>query len=529
MINKEKKLGSGKGIGRDSYLNQNCWLVKNLNYSPYKRCQYCELKFHKCLFLQYQVISMVLICLAFLLLFLVDKNISVSVIMVIFTLVIVYGYFFNNSTEKIVKANFFEKEAKENLKELSNKLEDRVVEQTKDINEKKEHLQELLNMKSDFLRTVNHQLNTPLSIMKSAFAMMEDKSLPIDKGVEIASNGLERMSSTISEFWDAFELEGQKITMNLVETDIEKIIKDMIEEKKNLKLTSSSKLKIKLNKTSFPIPKVLCDQKKITHVVSNLLDNAVFYTSNGSVEVGFEEIKKDKKEYLKVLISDTGAGISKEDQKKLFKKFSRGSVATSLHPDGSGLGLYIAKSIVEDSGGELKLENSKIGKGTTFSFILQISKWDDKKENNSDIPQEQIESKNQKTNKYSVLFIEDEKSIVDLYKIYFEKHEYKFYSTYDLEEAKNILRSNKIDVVVLDIIIRKKENNGMINVVAEQGYEFLKDIKKDDKIKNIPVIVFTNLNTDKDREKSKKLGASSYLFKGNAKPKDLIDAIEKAV
>ncbi len=531
MNNIETLQNKKKGIGGGCYLNKNCWLVQNLNSSPYKRCQYCELKFHKCLFLQYQVISGVLILFSFLLFFLIEKKISTSAIIVIFTFIIVYGYFFNNSTEKIIKANFFEKKAKESLRELSDKLEERVADQTSDIKEKNQHLEELLNMKSDFLRTVNHQLNTPLSIMRNACSMMQDGSLPFRQGMEIASSGLERMSSTISEFWDAFELEGQKIVMNLVSVDIEKIVKEMIEEKKNLKLAISRKLKIKLNKANFSIPSVLCDQKKITHVISNLLDNAVFYTQKGSVTVYFEKIKRNKKEYLKVLISDTGAGISKEDQKKLFKKFSRGSVATSLHPDGSGLGLYIAKNIIEDSGGELKLEKSEMGKGTTFSFVLQVSKCDDKKENivSVDAKQEGVELKNKKLDKYSVLFIEDEKSIVDLYKIYFEKHKYKFYSTYDLKEAKNILKSKNIDVIVLDIIIRKKENNGMINVVAEQGYEFLKYMKKDESITDIPVIVFTNLNTDKDREMSKKLGASSYLFKGSAKPEDLIGEIERVV
>jgi signal transduction histidine kinase len=370
----KKQASQEEETGKDCYLNNNCWLVSNLKYSPYKRCQYCELRFRKCLFLQYQLVSLVLVCFSFFLVFLFDKTISVPVMIVIFTQIIVYGYFFNSSTEKIIKANFLEKKAKNALKELSEELEERVDDQTRDIRQKNEHLEELLNMRSDFLRTVNHQLNTPLSIMKNAFAMMDDKSLSIEQGMKIAAHGLERMSSTIADFWDAFELEEQKVSKDLAETDIESILKDMVKEKKKMELATKRKLKIGLIKPDFIVPKVLCDRKKIPHAISNLLDNAVFYTPKGSIKIWFEKLEKGGKEYLKVFISDTGEGIPLENQEKIFIKFSRGSSTSSINPNGSGLGLYIAKTIIENSRGELRLENSEVGKGTTFSFILEIAK-----------------------------------------------------------------------------------------------------------------------------------------------------------
>ncbi|MDD3190229.1 MAG: HAMP domain-containing sensor histidine kinase [Candidatus Pacebacteria bacterium] len=374
MKYKEKKRIRRKEAGGSYYLNKKCWLVKNLDHPPYKRCQYCELRFHDCLFMRYQVISLVLGCFSFLLIYLFERTIPFYAIVIIFTMVIVYGYYFNSSTEKIVKSNFLEKKAKDELKKLSNELENRVERQTKNIKKQNKNLKELLNVKSDFLRTVNHQLNTPLTIMRGAFSMMEDKSLSIDQGMKIASHGLERMSSTIEDFWDAFELEEQKVSVDLVETDIEAIVGDMVEEKKKMESVINKKLKIVLSRPNFSIPKVLCDQKKISHAISNLLDNAVFYTQKGSVGVRFEKVKRDKKNYLKVFISDTGEGIPAKDQKKIFEKFTRGSSTSSINPNGSGLGLYIAKTIIEKSGGKIILEESVVGKGTTFSFILEAAK-----------------------------------------------------------------------------------------------------------------------------------------------------------
>jgi len=373
MKNKEKKRPKRKETGEDYYLNKKCWLVKNLDHPPYRRCQYCELRFNDCLFMRYQVISFVLGCFSFLLIYLFEKMIPFYDIVIIFTIVIVYGYYFNSSTEKIVKSNFLEKKAKEELRALSGELEMRVERQTKNIKKQNKNLKELLNIKSDFLRTVNHQLNTPLTIMKSAFAMMEDKSLSTEQGIGIASHGLERMSSTIEDFWDAFELEEQKVPVNLVETDIEVIIDEMVEEKRKMESVMNKDLKIELSMPGFSIPKVLCDQKKISHAISNLLDNAVFYTQKGSVGIRFEKIKRGKKECLKVFISDTGEGIPTKDRKKIFEKFTRGSTTSSINPNGSGLGLYIAKTIIEKSGGKLTLESSVVGKGTTFSFVLEVA------------------------------------------------------------------------------------------------------------------------------------------------------------
>jgi signal transduction histidine kinase len=262
------------------------------------------------------------------------------------------------------------------LEKLTEKLEERVDEQTKDIGEKNKYLQELLNMKTDFLRVVNHQLNTPLAVMKGYFSMMEEGSYPPDKARPAIKGGLERISSTVSDFWDAYELEGERMKMEPKKTDIAEIVNTLIAEKQNLQLAQERKLKIEVQKPGFSafgekIPLVWCDCKKTAHVISNLLDNAVYYTRQGSVTVFYELVGKN---YLKINVKDTGSGVSDQDKKKLFQKFSRGKNATDLRPDGSGLGLFIAKKIIEGNGGEMACVSAGANKGSTFSFTLPIYK-----------------------------------------------------------------------------------------------------------------------------------------------------------
>jgi len=432
-------------------------------------------------------------------------------------------------------------------------LRDKVDEQTKDIKEKNQYLRELLNIKSDFLHIVNHQLNTPLSIMRNAFSMLEEKSIDYQKGMEYLKGGLTRMSETIKDFWDAFELEGQKMELEPKETDIKEIIEKQIEEKKQMQKAKEKGLEIKIANPDFAVPKVFCDPKKIVHVISNLLDNAVYYTAKGSVSLSYEMAGAD---YLKIKVSDTGAGISEADQKNLFKKFSRGKESEHMRPDGSGLGLYIAKRIADGHGGELKLEKSEIGKGTVFSFTLPVFKWQkeitlpkNKKRaeeilshKGKDLNKSDNNLKNMKNNHSAaekpdaaapempkILMVEDEPNLIDMYKKYLMDNGFVFYNTKDIREALVIAKTAKVDAVLLDIVIPKKMPDGSIYTMAQQGWDFLKEAKRDPKIKDIPVIVWTNFDGDDDKKKAKDLGADEFIFKGETEPKKLIEEVREVI
>lgn len=129
-----------------------------------------------------------------------------------------------------------------------------------------------------------------------------------------------------------------------------------------------------------------------------------------------------------------------------------------------------------------------------------------------------------RSKKGRILFVEDEKDLVDIYHDFFEKEGYDFLSTQDIEEALMVTEFEQPDVVLLDIIIPKPENT-----MAEQGYDYLKAVKKSPKTKDVPVVVFTNLNYPKDRKKSKELGAAGYIFKRDCTPREVMGFIDKII
>ncbi|MDP3899824.1 MAG: response regulator [bacterium] len=129
-----------------------------------------------------------------------------------------------------------------------------------------------------------------------------------------------------------------------------------------------------------------------------------------------------------------------------------------------------------------------------------------------------------RSGKGRILFVEDERELLNIYHILLEKEGYDFLSTKDIQEALTVTEAEQPDAVMLDIIISKPENT-----MAEQGWEYLKAVKENSKTKNIPIIVFTNLDTPKDREKSKKMGAAAYIFKRACTPREAMEAMAEVI
>jgi signal transduction histidine kinase len=256
------------------------------------------------------------------------------------------------------------------IKEFGKVLQEKVDKQIKDIEEKNLHLQELLVMRSDFLKVISHQLNTPLSIIRGYLSMVKEGDYDMKAALPMIETGLYRIIGTVNEFCEAYNLEGDNMKMSFKKTDINKIIKGLVNEKKVLQIVKDKGLRIVLKKPLFKVPVVWCDPEKVRRVVEILIDNAIFYTEKGSVEISYVVHKK----YLRIDIKDTGCGISKEDKENLFEKFSRGKRAPNIYPNGSGLGLYIAKKIIEGNKGELFYESEGEGKGSVFSFTVLILK-----------------------------------------------------------------------------------------------------------------------------------------------------------
>lgn len=274
------------------------------------------------------------------------------------------------SSKEFSENNKFLQEAKTGVEKI---VQERTVElknAKKLLEEKNIHLQAALNSKNDFIKIANHQLNTPISIMQNAYNMVLDKSLTPERGIKYWGAGLERLGHVVEDFWNALQSDGQ-VKYNINKSNIEPAIKNSVENAEKIIVTNKKKIKIVIEKPAFTLPSVLCDIKKIYYVIRNLLDNAIDYTDKGIITVGCQIIDKD---YLKISIKDMGIGFSEKDKERFGEKFYRTEQAVLSRPNGSGLGIYICRNIVESNGGKLFYESEGKNKGSTFSFTLPIAK-----------------------------------------------------------------------------------------------------------------------------------------------------------
>lgn len=238
-------------------------------------------------------------------------------------------------------------------------------------------LSTLEHAKSEFISVTTHQLRTPLSAIKWTFNMMLSEQLGainkeqrefLDKGYQSTLKIMNIVNNLVHIDHD----EAKKDDYNFIATDLVEFLKEISLEFSNQ--AESQNIKLEIQPGALNLPQIDLDKNKMRMVFENLLDNALKYTQrDGQVNVIIKDDRlntADRK--IEILVSDNGVGIPKAEQDKIFHKFFRASNARLQEPDGSGIGLFIAKDVVENHGGTLWFESEE-NKGTTFHVVLPAS------------------------------------------------------------------------------------------------------------------------------------------------------------
>ena len=235
-----------------------------------------------------------------------------------------------------------------------------------------ERLAEANRMKSEFVSIVSHQLRSPLSNLKWTIELLMSGRLGKieERQIEyfsILKENSGRMQELVSDLLIVSRIETAKLPLKEEFFSLEELTKKMMREFEVLAKSSNIEIKMMAEKD---LPKTLADPSQISLVIENFLDNAIRYIV-GSGKIAIKIGKKNKDFYFEV--KDTGVGIPKEDQKYIFKKFFRSSNILKHQTQGSGLGLYISKSIIEKSKGKIGFQSQE-NKGSTFWFTLPIKR-----------------------------------------------------------------------------------------------------------------------------------------------------------
>lgn len=233
-------------------------------------------------------------------------------------------------------------------------------------------LRELDETKDDFISMASHQLRTPLTSVKGYLSMVLEgdagKLTPMErKMLTQAFISSQRMVYLIADLLNVSRLKTGKFIIESTPTDLSEMIDEEIKQLQETAASRSIKLTYKKPKS---FPPLMLDETKTRQVIMNFIDNAIYYTPAGG-RIDIQLIDRPTVVELKVV--DNGIGVPKSEQPHLFTKFYRAGNARQARPDGTGLGLFMAKKVVTAQGGVV-IFDSKEGKGSTFGFTFSKSK-----------------------------------------------------------------------------------------------------------------------------------------------------------
>ncbi len=226
-------------------------------------------------------------------------------------------------------------------------------------------------VKTDFISTAAHQLRTPLTGIRWALeALLNDNPTPEQK--ELISAATEKshdLVDTVGTLLDISSIESGKYRYTFVKLDMQKFIIKEVEDFKHFAEERNVNLQLVLKDKQ--LPPARADRERIKWVLDNLIENAIRYTpKGGSVSVYVKAIGNEK---IVVHVKDTGIGIPASDRANIFERFHRSSNAIAKENKGNGLGLYIARTIATDHGGDLNFSENTNGIGTVFTLSLPVA------------------------------------------------------------------------------------------------------------------------------------------------------------
>ncbi len=396
-----------------------------------------------------------------------------------------------------------------------------------------EHLREreINVMKQKFFTNISHELRTPLTLIYGLVTQLSTRENLSPQMKEFAQSldlNVNRLLKLINQLLSFKKLEGETLSLWLENRNLNDALQRIIEL---FKIYSKEK-EISIDLIEYNSYDLWFDYDKIEKIVSNLLGNSIKHSQKGgTIEVAVKKLTKDEVqvlyqfknevlvgEYIEISVTDNGTGIDEKDWSTIFDRYKQVESDGMQRPDysGTGIGLNFTKSLVELHKGFIRLE-SKIGRGSTFSFILPIdvSVYEPKDFADSNRPidlnadsipetdHETIENKTIVDSAFdkTILVVEDDlqlnKFLVDILKNY-----YNTISAYDGEKGLKMVKQDHPDLVISDVMMPKKD-----------GYELTKNIKENRELCHIPVVLLTAKSETDSQIEGMQSGADYYIPK----------------
>src|ERR1035437_1904981 len=376
--------------------------------------------------------------------------------------------------------------------------------------EAKEKAEEMNRLKSNFLANMSHELRTPLiGINGYADFLRQDIENPeLKEMAEIIFNSGTRLSETLNLILDLSKFESEKMEFSYQKIDVVSETEEIIMLFKESARKKELYLKTSYNQTSIFIN---TDERAFRSILNNLINNAIKFTNEGGVVADISL----KDNFVEIRVIDTGIGISKEYQDKIYEEYRQVSEGYTRKFEGAGLGLNITKKLVEKFGGEITV-NSEPGKGSTFIVKLPVNDAVAKTEQETVIGKANLTVlSEQKLVKPLALLVDDDPLVYPVLKRY-TAGQIDLESTPAGEFAVKLCGQKQYDYIFMDI-------NLCEGMGGKQATQVIRKIKG---FESIPIIATTAYAMVGDKEEFLAAGCSHYLSKPFGQ-QDILNLLEK--
>lgn len=384
------------------------------------------------------------------------------------------------------------------------------ISKRKEFEKDKLHAQESNRAKSEFIANMSHEIRTPMNIISGMAQVLLESPLSEDqkKYVSMFDKASNTLLNIINDILDISKIESGSLTIEKTEINVKNLIADIAElcrskaDAKNLNFSYVVSRNIPEN--------ILSDDLRIRQTLMNLIGNAIKFTNTGSVSIEVEiNSIETRKGNLLFKVSDTGIGISAEQEQILFKPFSQANSSITKNYGGTGLGLVICKKLVELMGGEIWF-TSQLGKGTTFYFTLTceflhkpkspIQRITEEKLGNLHINAEQSPQRSG-----NLLLVDDSAENRNLIKVFLKNTNYKITEAENGEIAVARVKKDKFDIILMDM-----------QMPILDGYsatQQIRDWEKQSHNAKTPIVALTAYALLEEQQKSLSVGCDIHLTK----------------
>ena len=256
------------------------------------------------------------------------------------------------------------------IQQFNSSLQAKIAEATAQLTQANETLKKQDSVKDDFISMISHQLGTPLAVMDGFLTLIVQGfyGKTNDKMQEALEKTLSRtrnMKGLVFDLLNISRMTAGKFFLELSEVDMKKVVSEEVEELG--RQAHDRNVKLNYHPPEHEVPTITLDEPKTRQAILNLINNAIYYSPNGIVDVYLDSDQNN----IIFKVADTGIGVPDEEKPHLFTKFFRADNARKESPNGTGIGLYLVKRVVTDQHGKI-IFTSQVGKGSVFGFTLPI-------------------------------------------------------------------------------------------------------------------------------------------------------------